>query len=225
MEWFSTWWDALNAAEQILYCIAIPATLILIIQTIMLLFGFGHGGEGIDFSDTSGIDFDSDVSGTDTAIDISDVDDISGHSVDGGNPADIGALHLFTIQGVVAFLCIFGWSGIVLVQTGLHIGFVFAISAVLGFLAMLGVAKIIQLSTKLTQNGSFNIKNILGEKGTVYLTIPPTCSGHGKITLLVGERFLEFSAMTDEEEAIPNNTPIRIVDIRGGDVAIVERTT
>ena len=48
MTWFSDWWNNLQLVEQILYCIAVPASLILIIQTVMMLLGLGEGGEGID---------------------------------------------------------------------------------------------------------------------------------------------------------------------------------
>ena len=36
-----TWWSQLGLLEQVLYIIAIPSTLILIIQTVLLLFGLG----------------------------------------------------------------------------------------------------------------------------------------------------------------------------------------
>ena len=35
-------------AQQILALIAIPSTLILIVQTVMVLFGFAEGGDGGD---------------------------------------------------------------------------------------------------------------------------------------------------------------------------------
>ena len=56
MEWFNNWWNTLGLFEQIMYCVAIPSTLILLIQTIMLILGFGHSGAGVNPSDTSGFD-------------------------------------------------------------------------------------------------------------------------------------------------------------------------
>ena len=50
------WWNSLGITMQVFYCIALPATLIIVIQTILLMIGIGHGGEGVEFSDTSGID-------------------------------------------------------------------------------------------------------------------------------------------------------------------------
>ena len=40
------WWNELQLAQQIFALIAIPSTLIMLIQTVMLLIGIGDGGEG-----------------------------------------------------------------------------------------------------------------------------------------------------------------------------------
>ena len=43
----AAWWDSLGLVSQIFAAIAIPATLILLIQTILMLIGIGsdHGGD------------------------------------------------------------------------------------------------------------------------------------------------------------------------------------
>ena len=43
-----TWWTSLDLAQQIFACIAIPSTLILLIQTILLLIGLGGGDGDVD---------------------------------------------------------------------------------------------------------------------------------------------------------------------------------
>lgn len=101
------WWNGLTLMEQILYCIAIPSTLILLLQTIMTLCGFGHEGGDMNVSDTSGIDMD-------IPDDISFDTDIG----DGGPVSDLGSMHFFTMQGIVAFLCIFGWTSIIILHGG-----------------------------------------------------------------------------------------------------------
>lgn len=224
MEWFTDWWNALQIAEQVLYCIAIPATLVLIIQTIMLCVGFGSSGEGVNFSDTSGMDgFDGDMSG-----DISGAADVSGDTAadagytDGSNPGDFGVMQLFTVQGVIAFLCVFSWTTLVFLKAELHLAFAIIVGIFLGFAAMFGVAKIIHLSGKLAQNGNINIKNLLGQSGTVYIPIPPKNQGTGKVNISAGERFLEYDAISDNEDPLPSNLPVRVVDIRGG-ILVVEK--
>ena len=222
------WWNSLGITMQVFYCIAIPATLIIVIQTILLMIGIGHGGEGVEFSDTSGIDGLGDV--PDMPADIP-TDMPGAHAIDccehtaigdGSNPADFGTMQLFTLQGNMTFLCVFGWTGIICTSLGLHVAIAIIIALVLGFLAMLGVAKVLQLTRRLTQDGSIDVRRLLGEKGRVYIPIPANESGEGKVTIAAGERFIELSAVTDEQEAIPTGTQVRIIDVRG-DVVAVEK--
>ena len=225
MEWFSEWWNGLQLAEQILYCIAVPATLILIIQIILMLIGLGDSGGGINPSDTSGLDMPEGFDGAD-GFDVADgvdtdVSDLSGHDI--SSPADIADFRLLSVQSVIAFLCIFGWSGIAALSCGVPAWGAIAIGVVLGFGAMFLVAKIIQWSSKLAQNGNFNVKNLLGESGTVYIPIPPKGEGTGKINISCGERFLEFDAVTEEEKTLATGSAVRVVDIISGSTLVVEK--
>ncbi len=224
MEWFSIWWNGLGITQQVLYCIAIPASLVLIIQTIMMLIGIGHGAEGFNPSDTSGLgdaDFDGGLDGGgDVTVDPTDVGDI--HQ-DMSSPADLADFRLISVQSVIAFLTIFSWSGITAITNGMPEWAALLLAAVLGFGAMFLVAKIIQWSSRLAQNGTFNVKNLLGESGTVYIPIPSKGSGTGKINVSCGERFMEFDAVTEEQEGIKTGTAVRIVDIISGSTLVVEK--
>ena len=57
------WWESLSTLVQVLYCIAVPSTLLLLLQTILSISGFG-GDSDVNLSDTSGIDI-GDMSGAD----------------------------------------------------------------------------------------------------------------------------------------------------------------
>lgn len=210
------WWEALSILQKVLYCIAIPATLVLIIQTVLVIMGFGDGAGGADFnpSDTSGLDLDAagDVSGGEL-LDADIGDAVSG---------DFGSLKLFTIQGAVAFLATFAWVSIVGVKADLHEVVALLIGFVCGLIVMYGVAKLLQLSAKLAENGTFRIKSIIGETAQVYLTILPSGEGGGKITVSGVSRFTELDAITEGQQEIPSGTRVRIVDVRG-DVAVVEK--
>ncbi len=221
------WWNSLGITMQVFYCIALPATLIIVIQTILLMIGIGHGGEGVEFSDTSGIDgLDVPDMPADIPTDMPGAHAIDGceHTAigDGSNPSDFGTMQLFTLQGIMTFLCVFGWTGVICTSLGLHVAIAIIIALVLGFLAMLGVAKVLQLTRKLTQDGSLDVRRLLGEKGRVYIPIPANESGEGKVTIAAGERFIELSAVTDEQDTIPTGTQVRIIDVRG-DVVAVEK--
>ena len=221
MEWFSQWWEGLQLAEQVLYCIAVPATLVLIIQTIMLLAGLGSDSSGINPSDTSGLDGFDGVDGVDGVDGIdTDVTDLSHHDI--SSPTDIADFRLLSVQSVIAFLCIFGWSGIAAISCGMPPWGAILLGAVLGFGAMVLVAKIIQWSSKLTQNGNFNVKNLLGESGTVYIPIPPKGEGTGKINISCGERFLVFDAVSEKDKMLATGSAVRVVDIVAGSTLVVE---
>lgn len=221
MEWFSVWWEGLQLAEQILYCIAVPATLILIIQIILMLIGMGDSGAGINPSDTSGLDMPDSFDGADGLDGVdTDISDVSDHDI--SSHADIADFRLLSVQSVIAFLCIFGWSGIAALSCGVPAWGAIIIGAVLGFAAMFLVAKIIQWSSKLTQNGTFNVKNLLGESGTVYIPIPPNGQGTGKINISCGERFMEFDAVSEGDKTLATGSAVRVVDIVAGSTLVVE---
>ena len=219
MEWLGQWWDGLQLAEQILYCIAVPATLILIIQIILMLIGMGDSGAGINPSDTSGLDMPDSFDGMDSVD--ADIPDLTDHDI--SSPHDLADFRLLSVQSVIAFLCIFGWSGIAALSCGAPAWAAILIGAVLGLAAMFLVAKIIQWSSKLTQNGNFNVKNLLGESGTVYIPIPPKGEGTGKINISCGERFLEFDAVCEGDKTLSTGSAVRVVDIIAGSTLVVEQ--
>ena len=63
------WWNSLDLALQIFYCIAIPATLVLLVQTILMFIGIGDGDADFDAPD---VDFDGDGLADDFDMDIDD---------------------------------------------------------------------------------------------------------------------------------------------------------
>ena len=240
MEWFTEWWGSLDTMSQVLLCVALPSTVILLIQTIMIILGFGHDGAGVNPSDTSGFDGSTDID-ISTDVDISLDADASGADVDssggtefetdvtdvnygdGSSHGDIGTMNFFTVQGVITFFCVFGWAGLVTYTLSKIAVLAVIVGLVLGLAAMFGVAKILQLSKKLAQNGTLNVRNLLGASGTVYLVIPADGEGKGKVNVTSGERLVEFDAISDEKESLPDGTSVRVVDIRSGNVLVVEK--
>lgn len=207
------WWDSLSEVLKVLYCIAIPSTLILLLQLLLTMFG-GHQDTGMEFSDTSGIDdldvdFDGDASG--------DMDFVA----DGSNPADFATLKLLTLQTIVTFLAVFGWVSIICISSGLYylVGILIGIQC--GLCMMLLVAKMVQMSSKLAENGTLNLKNAIGETATVYLTIPAKSNGTGKITMQLQGRFCELDAVNAGSKAIPTGTQVLVTDIVS-DILVVE---
>ena len=217
----AAWWQTLTTLEHVLLYIAVPATLVLLIQTALLFLGGGPEGDGGDLS------HDGVPDGGDGALD--DVPDagpdgppegdflphggeLEAHS-GGEHPSQ--ALHIFTLRGVVAFLTLFGWSGLWFSQLGLP-GFLAVFLAVpVGFAGMVAIALIVREALKLQYDGTLNPRNALGRPGEVYLAIPPARSGQGKVTVLVQEQLREFEAVTDSVTPIPTGAPVVVTGLAG----------
>ncbi|MDE5565051.1 MAG: NfeD family protein [Oscillospiraceae bacterium] len=215
------WWEGLSGVLRVLYCIAVPSTLILVLQMLLTMIG-GHSDGGVDISDTSGLDMPGDA---DMGFDL-DGDGIPDHLadvIDGGNPADFGSLRLLTIQTIVTFLTVFSWVSIICVSSGAKPLSSSMIGAGCGLAMMLLVAKMVQASRKLAENGILNLKNAVGETATVYLTIPPKNGGSGKVTMQLQGRFGEFDAVTISEQPILNGAQVTVTDVQG-DVLVVEQS-
>lgn len=219
------WWESLSGVLRVLYVIAIPSTLILLVQTVMIVLGFGEHGADANPSDTSGIDFDVDaemsVDGGDLSIDDVDLSaDVSAE--DGSVNSEFGTLRLFTLQGIIAFLTTFSWISICFVKGGMQLVPSLFLGILAGVIMMYAVAKLLQVSSKLAENGTFRIKSTIGESALVYVTIPEKGENGGKVTLTMESGFVELSAVTEGDMPIPAGVTVRITDVVG-DTVVVEK--
>lgn len=210
-------WNSLNLASQIFYCIAIPSTLVLLIQTISMFLGLDDGIDGeVEIDSPDGFDGEMDVDidgdGIDDAID-TNVEDIDG----------IDSLHIFTMRGIIAFFVIFGWVGVVMQSSGINLPLTLIVSTVCGFAMMLLIAYLFKSVMKLKSNGATDNRNALGSAGKVYLTIPPSRSGEGKVNIMLQGAYVERNAVTDETEAIPTGCEIIVIGTSGQTSLVVKR--
>lgn len=201
MQWFISWWEALSTLQQIFACIAIPATVILILQTILLLFGVGSD------HDTDGAQI--------------DLDHEADHDFDHDHGDHEAGLRIFTVRGMVAFLSVGGWLGIVLLGTRLHAAVACLIAFLGGTLSLLMVAAFLKWVVGMQESGNLSYQNAIGRNGQVYLTIPADQSGRGKVTLTVQERYIEADAVTDSAESIPVGRRVKVVGLADDQTLLV----
>ena len=192
------WWNALQPLQQILYVVAIPATLILLLQTILTLIGFTQDGGGdVDhdgsFDHDGGLDHDGSLDHGDLDHGGCEQDHDFGHDANSQGAEHSGDWHLITVRGVVAFLTLFGWVGIALLD--MHVPAVLSIflALVAGFIAMFVVAILLKVANDLQQSGNLDTMNAIGLTGEVY--VPILENAKGKVTLIVQERFTEMDAI------------------------------
>ena len=193
------WWNNMDLVGQIYALIAIPATLVLLVQTVMLLFGFGE-----DDVDADGIDIDVD----------GDID----------TPGDGGGdgLVLFSLRGIMAMAAVGGWSGLVMHEAGINIAVTVFLSLAFGFMALVGLAYLMKLAMKLQSSGNFDLGYAIGKVGTVYIPIPEKMSGAGKVNLSLSDRFIELSAITNADRKLKTGETVRIIATDETGMVVVE---
>ena len=207
------WWNSLEPLQHFFAYVAIPATLILCIQTILLLFGLGADGDGDPGSDAP-----------DPSLPDADGDgdwDWDGEDGPAGN-ADPG-LRIFTVRGLVAFFSVFGWAGLAFSRGGMAAGFATALALLLGLGAMVLLALMLRGALRLQSDGTMDLKNALGLCGTVYLTIPPSRQGVGKISLVLQGQLGEFDALTDEAQPLKSGQPVQVIGLSGSVMVVCRK--
>ncbi|HIR83976.1 MAG TPA: hypothetical protein IAA56_01415 [Candidatus Galloscillospira excrementavium] len=233
----AAWWESLTLFEQICLYIAVPATLILLIQLVMLLAGLGGGGDAAtDGADADGGDWDAgldgdldaggadlDGNGLPDSVDMDDLHDGAGDGSAEVHQGIFSGLNILTVRGVVAFLTLFGWSGLWLSQLGLHPLLAAFLAIQIGVIGMVGVALILRSALRLQYDGTLDLRNAVGLAGTVYLTVPARRGGCGKVNVLVQEQLREFEAVTEEAEPIPTGEKVLVTGLAGEDTLLVSR--
>lgn len=215
------WWEALSTLQRFFALLAVPATLLLLVQTVLLLSGMSGDGDG-----DAELDLDGDGIPDDLEVcDDPDCDHDHGtfHDYNGDGVPD-HALRVFSLRTIVAFFAVFGWSGIVLTKGGLHEGLAAALAFMAGGLAMLGLAWLLKLVLDMQTAGNLDPSNAIGREGTVYLPIPPGRSGAGKVTILVQGRYAELGAVTDCQTPLRTGVAVTVLAVSEEAVLVVAPT-
>lgn len=189
-----TWWNELLLIQQIFALIAIPSTFLIVLQTVLMLIGIGGDNAA---------DADGDL----------DVDDIE-------VPDD--GLAIFTVRGVTSMLCITGWVAVALLETSLPQGISIAIAILCGVATLIGMAYLMRAVYKLQSSGNIDVENCIGKIGEVYIPIPSSGNGSGKINLTVQEKFSEFAAITTADAQLKTGSFVRVVAVGPSGVLVVE---
>ena len=180
-------------SQQIFALVGMAASVVLIIQTIMLLFGFGNDGGG-------------------------DVDDVDGNDI--GDAGD--GLVIFSIKGIVAMLSVLGWTGVIFLETGMNHVLAIFLALLCGVAALVGMAFIMRAVLKLQSSGNIDVGNAIGKVGQVYIPIKPNGSAPGKVNLTVQGTLTEFSAITMSNETLPTGSYVRVVAVDETGTLMVE---
>ena len=190
-----TWWGSLDPFMQTLWGIAIVASAVFIIQSIMTFVG-------MDSETNFDGDFDGDM------------------SADGAGEST--PFQLFTFRNLINFMLGFSWTAIALRASTESTSLMLVCGVVVGVLLVCVVMYLFKWMSGMQQSGTIEPEALVGCKGSVYLTIPAGRTGEGKVQITVRSAIREYNAMTDGDR-LPNEAPIRVVAVLNGHTVLVEK--
>ncbi len=189
----SVWWDSLSSLEKIHWIIAVPSTLIFIIQLIISLVA-------VDTDMDGGENYDGDFDG------------------DHGN-----GMNIFSVKSILSFLMFYGWGGLAAMEKGMKVWWgISGISFIIGLIMMLFTAWVFFMLLKLQQSGTLKMENAIGKEAEVYLTIPAKKNGNGKVQIILQNGYKTLDAMTEDTEDIKTGSFVEVIDVIN-DILIVKR--
>jgi membrane protein implicated in regulation of membrane protease activity len=177
-----------------LYSAVIGGT-ILVLQFALLLFGVGsdaeHGGGDAGHSHTGDV----------------------GHS-------QSMFLKLLSLQTISTFLTFFGLVGLATEHLGWSPLTVAVVATAAGASALYLVARMMGGLARLQSQGNVDLHNAVGLTANVYLRIPPSGSGHGRVLMQVQGRTVECRAISRGHE-IPTGATVRVIARMDDDMLVV----
>ncbi|MBN1427570.1 MAG: NfeD family protein [Anaerolineae bacterium] len=203
--------DNLTTIEMIYWGAAIVGGTFFVLRTILMLVGMGHH----DFDANFDGDIDHDIHFDSAHGDVSDHGDTSDHS-----DSDF-SFKFLSLQGLTAFLMMFGLVGLTLLQSKLHIIVTLAGGCLAGVLTVRLLGLLFGQMKHLQSDGTLDIQNAVGQSGSVYLTIPG--QGTGQVQVPVQGLLRIFDAASKGEQAIPTGEKITVTGVVDNNTLIVER--
>lgn len=190
-----TWWGSMDPFMQTLWVLAISATLIFVIQSIMTFVGMD-----------SNTDFDADFDGD--------------MSTDGSGEAT--PFQLFTFRNLINFMLGFSWTAIALRTYTENTTVILIVAVMVGVLLVTAVMYLFKWMSGMQQSGTIKPNEAIGCKGSVYLTVPANRSGEGKVQISIRGAIREYDALT-EGDTLTNETPIQVTKVLNGHTVLVEK--
>jgi hypothetical protein len=163
---------------------------VLAVQVVLQLIGLG-GDEVGDFDHAGDVDHAGDLA----------------HADAGESNIFFGVLSFKTLTAFVAF---FGLAGLASQEMGINnAALTVFISMIAGLCAGAVVVVLMRLLVGLQSSGTVRLDDAVGLTAKVYLRVPGNMKGQGKITVQLGGRDLELSAVTPGEE-IPTGAVVEV---------------
>ncbi|MGN0233229.1 MAG: hypothetical protein ACI4B5_02265 [Bacteroidaceae bacterium] len=200
---FIDWFQALEPQVKPYWVIAIVMSIVFIIQMVLTFIGIGDTDTDADFG--AGIP------------DGADIPDGHADTLDTG-----GAVQLFTIRNTVNFLLGIGWGGVCFSGVIESPVLLAAVALVCGCALVAAFLVMLRQLLRLESQGSYRIRDAVGLTCAVYIPIPGSRKGTGKVQVSFHGSVQELPAVTDGD-ALPSGTQVVVTEIIHDSVLLVSR--
>lgn len=186
-------WSALPMLPKIYWAVAVMSTIAFIV-----IFGLSLLGSGGD-SDT---DADSDA--------------------DADGDHDTGS-YILSLKSIIGFFVAASWIGIITINNGLPIWITILSSILAGVVMTAIIVALMTFFARMQYSGTLATADTIGAKGEVYLSIPPSKSGKGKVQINVQNAVRTFDAVTESGEELRQHDRIEVKSVLEDGILIVEK--
>jgi hypothetical protein len=139
---------------------------------------------------------------------------------DPSHDATHDTLDILSLRTLSAGTTAFGLAGGLLTSLDLPWIITLPAAAAIGFGVMVIVAMAIRQMGRFESDGSLVMEGVIGETATVYLPIPGSKAGLGKITTVLQSQLVELEAQT-EGPALATGVKVLITDLNGSVANVV----
>jgi hypothetical protein len=151
-------------------------------------------------------------------------DDIPDADGEIGGDEGIG-FQFVTFKNLVGFFTVFGWAGIASFRSGAGNTSTIIIAFLSGLAMMFAMAGIYYLLSTLVEDGTLKVKNAVGKLGEVYMDIPISGEGFGKIQINIQGSLRTMDAITNDEKPIKVGNIVKVLDVIDGYILLVTKSS
>lgn len=192
LDFANAWWDSLSLILRIFYGIAILSAVVLGLQMIATFLLGGTHSDVGDFSHADGLTH---------------------------HDSGVGVL---SIKSVTAFFTGFGWTAIGFIRMGLTMPLVMLFAGLIGVGMMFLIYFVMRSLMKLSDSGTMDYINAVGQPGSVYVTIPPAKGPGGQVETMIQGRLVTAQAIQRGAEPLKPGTKVNVVEKIGTSTLLVE---
>jgi len=200
--------------EQVFLGSAVLGGTLFILRMLAMIMG------GLNFGDSElPTDFAGDAGpGLDMAGDLDTDLDFQG---DIEHASSMLSFKFLSLQGLTAFFMMFGLVGLAFYRAEVWAVFSIAGGVLAGLLTVWVIGMIFTLMGRLQSEGNINIKNAIGQQGTVYLTIPE--NGSGQVQVVVQGSLKVLDAVSDGQQKISSKEKVKVIGIIDDKTVLVKK--